>query len=174
MTINYIKANKHNYGGRRSYRSVEYIIIHYTGNEGDTAKNNAEYFSKKLRTPASAHFFVDQKGSIYKSVPINFVAYSVGGRKYDDCSKTGGGKYYGAVTNANSVSIELCDNATRDPSAAQIKAVVDVIRYIRTYCKNAKVVIRHFDVNGKHCPLRMMSSEKWNMFKKEIKVSVIL
>lgn len=174
MTMNYIKANKHNYGGRRSYRSVEYIIIHYTGNEGDTAKNNAEYFSKKLRTPASAHFFVDQMGSIYKSVPMNFVAYSVGGRKYDDCSKTGGGKYYGAVTNGNSVSIELCDNATRDPSAAQIKAVIDVIRYIRTYCKNAKVVIRHFDVNGKHCPLRMMSSEKWNTFKKEIKVSVIL
>lgn len=169
MIINYIKANKHNYGGRRLYSSVKYIIIHYTGNKGDTAENNAEYFSKRLSTPVSAHFFVDQKGGIYKSVPMNFVAYSVGGRKYDDCSKTGGGKYYGVATNRNSVSIELCDNATRDPSAAQINAVVNVIRYIRTYCKSAKVVIRHFDVNGKHCPLRMTSSKKWNTFKKEIK-----
>lgn len=33
-----------------------YIVVHYTSNEGDTAKNNADYFARES-VKASAHFF---------------------------------------------------------------------------------------------------------------------
>ena len=38
--------------------NIQYIVIHYTGNKGDTAKNNADYFYGGNRQ-ASAHYFVD-------------------------------------------------------------------------------------------------------------------
>lgn len=58
------------------------------------------------------------------------------------------------VTNENSVSIELCDcnNVEKPYSNKQIKAVRKLIKYIQRYCPNANKIIRHFDVNGKHCP----------------------
>jgi N-acetylmuramoyl-L-alanine amidase CwlA len=70
--------------------------------------------------------------------------------------------------NANSVSIELCDNLNKDPSSAQIKAVKKCIKYIRKYCPNATKVIRHFDVTGKHCPARMMDDKVWKKFLHDI------
>ena len=68
----------------------------------------------------------------------------------------------------NSVSIELCDNLEKDPSKEQIKAVKELIGYIRKKCPNAKKVVRHFDVTGKHCPARMMTDKKWKSFLKKI------
>ena len=160
-----IKADRSNYGKKRSHDAVRYIIIHYTAGNGDTAKNEGRYFQGKNRK-ASAHFFIGQDGTIIKSVGLDHIAWSVGGKKYSDCAKTGGGRLYGIVKNSNSVSIELCDNLTKDPSEAQIKAVRHTIAYIRKYCKNANTIIRHFDVNGKHCPARMMNNKKWKAFLK--------
>lgn len=162
-----IKADKSNYGTKRERADVKYIIIHYTANKSDTADANGRYFAKPNRH-ASAHFFIGQDGKVVKSVPLNYTAWSVGGAKYSDCATTGGGKYYGIITNANSVSIELCDNRDKDPSNTQIKAVKNTIKYIKKYCKNIHGIYRHFDVNGKHCPARMMDGKKWKTFKEAI------
>lgn len=167
-----IKADKSNYGGSRKHSDVKFIVIHYTGNNNDKAENNGKYFQGKDRK-ASAHFFVGQDGTIVKSVGLNKIAWGVGGAKWSDCSTTGGGKYYGVVTNSNSVSIELCDNVLLDPSEEQIQGVIKVIKYIRKYCKNANSLVRHFDVNGKHCPARMIDSaadgrSKWYKFKARV------
>lgn len=156
-----IPADSSNYGLLTRDRSaIRYIVIHNTSNSNDTAEANGRYFQRE-GINASTHFFIDRKGVVVKSVPLNKTAWSVGGRKWNDCSKTGGGRYYGKCTNDNSVSIELCDIVKKDPSDAQIQAVRSTIRYIRKYCPNAKTVIRHFDVNGKHCPVRYMDSRKW-------------
>lgn len=166
--MRYIKASKMSYGYKRKRSSVRYIVIHYTGVKGDTAENEANYFARNNTRAAGAHFFVDQKGTIIKSVAMNRVAWSVGGL-YSRAN--GAGKYYQKCTNSNSVSIEMCDNMTRDPSQKQIKAVKRTIKYIRKYCKNADIIIRHWDVNGKVCPARMSGSDnkKWEKFKKQIK-----
>lgn len=167
--IRSIKADKISYSPvKRKKQNVLYIPIHFTGCIGDTAANQGKYFKSVNRRQAGAHFFIDQKGNIVKSIDLDRTAWAVGGQKYSDCNKTGGGKLYRKVTNANSVSIELCDNMAKDPSPAQIKAVKKCIKYIRKYCPNAKTVVRHFDVTGKHCPLRMMDSKKWQAFKKAI------
>lgn len=149
----------------RNRKDVEYIVIHYTGNKGDTAINNGDYFAHGNIREAGAHFFVDQKGEVVKSINLNRTAFAVGGNKWDDCEKTGGGKLYKVVTNQNSVSIELCDIADREPSDEMVAAVWRTVKYIRKYCPNAQSIVRHFDVNGKHCPLTMMDAESWNKFQ---------
>lgn len=159
-----IKASTANYGGWRAHSTVRYIVIHYTKGNGDTAENEGIYFSRPHSPKSSAHFFIGRDGDIVKSVSLDHVAYSVGGKKYNDCAKTGGGKYYRKCMNSNSVSIELCDNLKKDPSPEQIEAVKKTIAYIQKYCPNAKTIIRHFDVNGKYCPARMMDNKKWGDF----------
>ena len=157
---------------KRSKKQVKYIVTHYTGNNGDTAKGNVDYFATSNRREAGAHFFVDRKGKVGRSIPMNRTAWAVGGDHRSGMK--GEAKYYNKCTNYNSVSIELCDCASKDPSAKQIKAVKKLIKYIKKYCKNADTVIRHWDVNGKQCPLRMIgdgtttTGKKWKKFKKEV------
>ena len=151
-----IKAKSISYDNtrKRKYRSIRFIVIHYTGNRGDTAKGNCHYFSPKggNNRQAGAHFFVDQQGKYYKSIPMCRTAWSVGGF----FTKAGGaGSYYEICTNYNSVSIEMCDCASKDPSPEMKKAIKKVIKYIQRYCPNATTLCRHYDVNGKKCPGRM-------------------
>lgn len=163
MKIKKIKAKPCSYGAKRNYKSIKYIVIHYTGNKGDTARGNGMYFKYQNTRSAGAHFFVDKKGKVVKSININLTAWSVGGFF---TNKDGAGKYYKKCTNANSVSIELCDCCTNS-NMVQEEAVRELIKYIRKYCPNAKTIIRHWDVNGKSCPAPFTgkSNAKWNSFK---------
>lgn len=165
MTIKTIPASPKCYGELRDHNAVKFIVIHYTGIDNDTAVNEGNAFKNNKIRSAGAHFFVDRKGNIVKSVNLNRIAWSVGGKKYPGCDKNGGGKFYGICTNANSVSIEMCDCLHKDPSEAQIKAIVETIKYIRKYCKNANYIIRHFDVNGKLCPGRMTDAKSADSVK---------
>lgn len=147
-------ADNRNYGAKRSTSSIKWIVMHYTANDGDTDTGNANYFATGYRG-ASAHYFVDDD-SITRSVPDNYVAWSVGGAKWDDCGKTGGGKYYGQCNNSNSISIEMCDTV-RD---GRIDVTDKTLRNAANLCRSLMYkynidinhVICHFDVNGKHCP----------------------
>lgn len=154
VTIKQKRANRSNYGLSRNVKNIKYICIHYTGNDKDSDESNSTYFANNI-IKASAHYFVDDD-SITQSVPDNYIAYSVGGSKYSNCSTTGGGKYYGKCTNANSVSIELCD-VTKDgkvyPSAKTIANAIELTQLLmKKYNIPASNVIRHFDVTGKSCP----------------------
>lgn len=164
-------AKSISYGGIRALTSVFYIPIHYTGNKGDTAKNNVDFFANGNIREAGAHFFVDQVGNVHQSIPMNRTAWAVGlgGMKKPDYSN-GGASLYGKCTSSNSVSIELCDCATKDPSPAMIKAVKELVAHIQKSCPNAKTICRHWDVTGKECPKRMIgtNNKKWEEFKKAI------
>ena len=148
ITIKTKKAKSISYGSSRALSSIKYIVIHYTGNNGDTALNNATYFATSNTREAGAHYFVDQSGVIYNSVPLNKTAWAVGGTY---TKQTGGSTYYGKCTNSNSVSIELCDIAKKDPSDTMLEATRELVAYIRNQCSNAKTIIRHWDVNSKSC-----------------------
>jgi len=147
-------ANKSNYGASRNTNKIKYIVIHFTANDGDTDENNGKYFANN-KVGASAHYFVDGD-SVTQSVPDGFVAWAVGGGKYNDCDKTGGGAYYKKCTNTNSISIELCDdvkNGTIYPSAKTIENAIELTRdLMKKYNVPKENVIRHFDVVGKRCP----------------------
>lgn len=157
-------ANKNNYdfGYIRPRKNIKGIVIHYTGNDGDTAKNNVDYFARE-NVGVSAHFFVDRNGAIGRSLPMNRVAWAVGVLYNKHVAK-----YWSVLNNYNTVSIELCGSVAKYPTKAQIKAVKKLVKYIRKYCKNAKTIVRHYDVCGKDCPHNLITSEKWQKFKKAI------
>lgn len=100
---------------------------------------------------------------------INRTAWSVGG-VYSTSGNAG--TYYKKLTNANTVSIELCAIASKFPSKKQIKATRKLIRYIQDKCPNATTICRHYDVNGKACPATMCGStakdKKWAKFLKKL------
>lgn len=162
IKINERIAKSISFGNKRDLSDVKYIVIHYTGNKGDTAKNNADYFATSNTRQAGAHFFVDKQGEVWKSISMNRIAFAVGG-KYS--LTNGAGTYYGKCTNANSISIELCD-CLEDTSWEQMKATRQLVKYIQGKCPNAKTIIRHWDVNGKQCPAPMTgkNNKKWKRF----------
>ena len=77
----------------RSLGSVKYIVIHYTGNKGDTARANCNYFRCSNTAYAGAHFFVDRTGKICESVKLKYPAWSVGGG-WMGSGKAGEGKLW--------------------------------------------------------------------------------
>ncbi len=164
-------AKSISHGGSRKTSQIKYIVIHYTGNKTDTAKGNANYFATSNTRAAGAHYFVDET-SIYQSIKDTLIAWAVGGSKYADCGSSGGGKYYGKCTNTNSVSIEMCSTGGAI-SGATIENAVDLTKSLmKKYNIDADHVIRHFDVNGKHCPgwsgWYGSSQSKWTAFKKKL------
>ena len=147
-------SNRGNYGAWRDTDVIKFIVMHYTGNDGDTAKANCNYFANNV-VKASANYFVDDN-SVYRSVPDDYVAWSVGGSKYSDCATTGGGKFHGQCTNTNSISIEMCDTVRDgriDVSDATLKNAAELCRMLMNkYNVPISRVICHFDVTGKACP----------------------
>lgn len=166
-------ARKENYGGRRNTSAIKYIVIHFTANDGDSDESNGKYFHNNV-VKASAHYFVDDD-SVTQSVPDNYVAYSVGGKKYSDCSKTGGGKLYGAAKNLNTLNIELCDSKRDGTIMATEATLANAAELCKSLMKKYGIdsdhVIRHFDVNGKHCPAYFMDETAWLKFKSRLAVA---
>lgn len=161
-------ANRSNYGGKRNIADIKYIVIHYTANDGDTDEGNGNYFANNI-VGASAHYFVDDD-SITRSVPDDYIAWAVGGSKY---KYTKGGTFYGKCTNANSISIELCDtkkNGVYDFTEATMKNAADLVKLLmKKYNVPVEKVIRHYDVTGKVCPKPFVDDEKaWKEFKERL------
>ena len=156
MNIKTNLANRKNYGNARSTSTIKYLVIHYTGNDGDTDENNGRYFKNNV-VQASAHYFVDDD-SITQSVPDNYVAWHCGGKTYK----------HKQCRNSNSIGIEICDdvrNGTIYPSAKTIANVLELVAYLMNkYSIPKENVIRHYDVTGKHCPAYWIDN---NMWKKE-------
>ena len=166
-------ANRQNYGGARSADKIEYIVIHYTGNDGDHDEGNANYFKNNI-VKASAHYFVDDD-SITLSVPELFAAWSVGGTKWKDCASTGGGTMYGKITNANSISVEMCDTLRNGTIKATEQTMANTATLVKSLMKKYNIdidhIYRHFDVTGKHCPAYFMNAAAWAEFKERLKES---
>lgn len=174
-TIKEQLANSGNYGGSRNASQIRYLVYHYTGNDGDKAANNAKYFQNNI-VKASAHYFVDDT-TVWRSVPDLKVAWSVGGSKYANADKTGGGTMYGVISNTNSLSIEMCDtirNGVYQASEATLANAAALGRALmEKYDIPIENVYRHFDVTGKHCPSYLVNAQKWAEFKKRLEVKIM-
>ena len=144
---------------------VKYIVVHYTGNNGDTAKGNTDYF-KSVNRGASAHYFVDEK-SIYQCVADGDVAWHCG---------TTGQYHHAYCRNANSIGIELCSRKDAKGNyyfkPETIANAIDLIRVLMAaYRIPAENAIRHYDVTHKICPAPYVGSTgdmAWADFKKRL------
>lgn len=166
-----IKAKSISYGGARNANAIKYIVIHFTGNETDKAVSNAKYFRDGNTRSAGAHYFVDD-ADVYQSIDDKRIAWAVGGSKYSDCAKTGGGTMYGKITNANSISIEMCSTGGKISDKTVENTVALTKKLMKKYDIPASHVYRHFDVTGKSCPGWAgwigKDDSKWKAFKKKL------
>ena len=145
-------ANRANYGKVRDLNSIKYLVVHYTGNDGDTDENNGIYFARE-EIYVSAHYFVDDD-SVTQSVPDNHVAWHCGGAaKHQYCR------------NENSIGVEICDdvrNGTIYPSAQTVVNALELVQFLMDKYNIPKSnVIRHYDVTGKSCPAYWVNDAKW-------------
>ena len=159
--INVKRCNPANYGGNRGMGVVDWIVIHYTSNRGDTAKNNADYFARE-KVSASAHYFVDET-EVWESVPLSHNAWHCGGGRQGDT----GGALLGKVKNSNSIGVEICMlDRNGGVRTGSIRKAAELVRWLMgKYAISIDHVVRHWDVTGKDCPAPMVGeSALWREF----------
>ena len=147
-----------------SSRVVKFIVIHYTGNKKDTAKNNATFFHNGARD-SSANYFMDE-AECYQSVALNNAAWAVGGTKVYK---------HAECRNINSISIEMCCSGNSIVSEKTINNTAylcaELCKYIGITADTVDIfVLRHYDVWDKQCPAQWATenSAGWTTFKEKV------
>lgn len=138
--------------------NIEYLVIHYTGNINDTAKNNADYFFGGNRN-ASAHYFVDDN-EIYQVVEDYNGAWHCG---------DGNNKY--GINNRNSIAIEMCGTDNGRISEKTVENTLELTKYLmKKYNIDVDNVCRHKDASGKDCPSAFHDNNwsRWWNFKNRL------
>ncbi len=140
--------------------AVHDIAIHYVANPGSSAKANRDYFDS-LDNPAvegagrqaSAHLIVGLEGEVVQCLPLNEMAYAVRSR------------------NPDTISIEVCHpDETGKFSDVTYNTLVKLTAWLlQQENLTPDHVIRHFDCDGKYCPLYYVEHEDaWNKLKQDI------
>ena len=154
-------AHQSNYNKCRK-QPIQYIVVHYTANNGDRAQGNGNYFSQPNRN-ASAHYFVDEN-EIVQSVKDNDTAWHCGAKSYK----------HPKCRNDNSIGVEMCSEKD-DKGRYYINEQTQntAIKLIRVIMKKYNIpirnVIRHYDVTGKMCPEPFVRNKvQWLDFKQKL------
>jgi len=161
MDIKSKLANSDNYTKGRS-STIKYIVIHFTANNGDTAKGNCNYFQGTNRN-ASAHYFVDEN-EIYQSVKDSDTAWHCGAKKY----------YHLYCRNNNSIGVELCSRInSKGKYYFKDETVNNAVWLVKQLMKKYNVpidkIVRHYDVTHKNCPAPFVDNiNEWNKFKTKL------
>ena len=156
--MEFVSCDPSNYRAGRT-QPVRYIVMHYTANNGDTAKNNCDYYHRVGGLQASAHYFVDEHGAM-QSVRECDTAWHCGARAY----------WHPECRNANSIGIEMCSRKRADGSyyilpetVANAAALAREI--MQRYGIDTEHVVRHYDVTGKRCPMPWVDDPaQWTAF----------
>lgn len=140
-----IPCQQTNYQSGRS-GTIQYLVVHYTANNGDTAKGNCNYFQKNPGLYVSAHYFVDENGW-EQSVADADTAWHCGAITYR----------HPKCRNSNSIGIELCSRQDEKGTYYFLKKTVENAMELSTklmqqYKIPKENVLRHYDVTGKVCP----------------------
>ena len=157
--MEFVSCDPSNYRAGRT-QPVRYIVMHYTANNGDTAKNNCDYYHRVGGLQASAHYFCDEHGAM-QSVRECDTAWHCGARAY----------WHPECRNGNSIGIEMCSRK-RDDGSYYIKpetvanAAALAREIMQRYGIDTDHVLRHYDVTGKRCPMPWVDDPaQWTAFK---------
>ena len=157
--IEFVSCNLSNYRAGRT-QPVRYIVMHYTAGNGDTAKNNCDYYHRVGGLQASAHYFCDEHGAM-QSVREGDTAWHCGARAY----------WHPECRNGNSIGIEMCSRKRADGSYYILpEAVANTATLakdiMQRYGIDTEHVLRHYDVTGKRCPMPWVDDPaQWTEFK---------
>lgn len=156
--MEFVSCDPSNYRAGRT-QPVRYIVMHYTANNGDTARNNCDYYHRVGGLQASAHYFCDEHGAM-QSVRECDTAWHCGARAY----------WHPECRNGNSIGIEMCSRKRADGSyyikpetVANAAALAKGI--MQRYGIDTEHVLRHYDVTGKRCPMPWVDDPaQWTAF----------
>ena len=157
--MEFVSCDPSNYRAGRT-QPARYIVMHYTANNGDTARNNCDYYHRVGGLQASAHYFCDEHGAM-QSVREGDTAWHCGARAY----------WHPECRNGNSIGIEMCSRKRADGSyyilpetVANAAALAREI--MQRYGIDTDHVLRHYDVTGKRCPMPWVDDPaQWVAFK---------
>ena len=161
MEIKQILAHQSNYNKGRK-QNIQFIVVHYTANNGDRAESNGNYFAQANRN-ASAHYFVDES-NIVQSVKDSDTAWHCGAKSYKHLK----------CRNDNSIGIEMCSEKDQNGqyyiNQATQNTTIKLIKVLMAkYSVPIENVIRHYDVTGKICPEPFVRNQvQWLDFKKRL------
>ena len=160
MSIPFKEARAENFrAASRGPSDIRYLVIHFTANDGDSAKNNADYFAREA-PGASAHFFVDER-EIWQSVQEKDIAWHCGTR---------GMYFHPYCRNTNSLGVELCSRKRGEKYYFTPETVKNAQQFVRSLMKRYGIptenVVRHYDVTHKNCPAPFVEDAgAWQRFK---------
>jgi N-acetylmuramoyl-L-alanine amidase CwlA len=138
-----IWCNKGNFTeSNRKSSEIDTLVIHYTGNNGDTAENNGNYF-KNNAVETSAHYFVDDT-TVVRSVADKNIAWHAG--DWD--------------INCRSIGIEIAGSTTECTGKTLENVIALTKGLMKKYNISKERVIRHYDANGKLCPAFWCGSQQ--------------
>ena len=137
--------------------TIKRIVVHWIGNAGRTAENNAKYFDSLKGgrgTYASSHYIIGNDGVVIRCVPENEVAY------------------HASSANSYSIGIEVChpDNTGKYTDAAY-RALVELLVDLcdRYKLEPTQAIIRHYDVSEKDCPRYYVKNpNEWKKLKQDV------
>ncbi len=162
MKINKMIAHSSNFTKGRKQK-IEFLVIHYTANNGDLAKGNCNYFKSPNRN-ASAHYFVDEK-EIWQSVEDNDTAWHCG---------TSGKYYHSECRNDNAIGIELCsEKDSKGNYYFNNETINNTIELTKMLMKKYNIpttnILRHYDITRKICPAPFVNNiTNWQNFKNKL------
>ena len=162
LSIVDVPSHSGNYGNWRAESSIKCIVIHYTANNGDTARGNGKYFQSNRGV--SAHYFVDEN-EIIRSVSDTRVAYHSG---------TSGKYYHPFCRNSNSIGIEMVSRKDSNNNYYIKSEVIHrTLSLTKSLMSKYKIpidnVVRHYDITGKYCPAPFVHNpNQWTDFKKKL------
>ncbi len=126
------------------------IILHYIGNPGTTAQQNANYFHN-VDELISVHYIVDDN-EIVEIIPPTKKSYGTSSKAHNEAY----------------VQIEMCHpDASGEISEATLEKTVWLCRKLMAD-HGITEIIRHYDVTGKHCPLWYVDAVRWAELKARI------
>ena len=127
------------------------IILHYIGNPGTTARQNASYFAH-VGTQTSVHYIVDEE-EIIEIIPPEEKSYGTSSRRH----------------NESFIQIEMCHpDESGKVSNATLTNVVWLCRELMGRYGITEI-IRHYDVTGKRGPVWYVEHpEEWEALKGRI------
>ena len=161
MEVKEMLAHPSNFTKGRKQK-IQYIVVHYTANNGDTAEGNGKYFSGADRN-TSAHYFVDEI-KIVRSVFDKDTAWHCGAKIYR----------HKKCRNENSIGVEMCSKKDSNGQyyinqKTQNNAAELVKWLMKKYDIPIENVLRHYDVTGKLCPEPFAKNQKlWLDFKQKL------
>ena len=156
--MEFVSCDPSNYRAGRT-QPVRYIVMHYTANNGDTARNNCDYYHRVGGLQASAHYFCDEYGAMQSVLECD-TAWHCGARAY----------WHPECRNGNSIGIEMCSRKRADGSyyilpETVVNAAALAREIMQRYGIDTDHVLRHYDVTGKRCPMPWVDAPaQWTAF----------